>query len=57
MPESSEPNPLEEFFKQFGIQHGPDGTYDMAQLMGPLQQAMQQFSQQMAAMGGGSPAA
>ncbi|MDN5570396.1 MAG: zinc-dependent metalloprotease [Propionibacteriaceae bacterium] len=56
MPESSEPNPLEEFFKQFGIQPGPDGTYDMAQLMGPLQQAMQQFSRQMDAMGSGDGA-
>ena len=53
-----EPNPLEDLLRQLGIQPGPDGRYDLAALMGPLQQAMQQFSQHMAAFGGGgdSPA-
>ncbi|WP_232547704.1 zinc-dependent metalloprotease [Propioniciclava soli] len=53
MPDRDEPNPMEEFFKQFGLQPGPDGNYDLNQLMGPLQQAMQQFSRQMDAMGSG----
>ena len=47
MPDRDEPNPLEAFLRQFGIQPGPDGTYDFAQLMGPLQHVMQQMSQQM----------
>lgn len=47
-------DPMEEFLRQFGIQPGPDGTFDLNQLMGPLQQAMQQFSAQMNAMGGGA---
>lgn len=52
-PNPMEPNPMEEFLRQFGITPGPDGTFDMNQLMGPLQQAMQQFSRQMAAAGAG----
>lgn len=48
-----DPNPMEEFLRQFGIQPGPDGTFDINQLMGPLQQAFQQFSQQMQAAGDG----
>ena len=52
-PNPMEPNPMEEFLRQFGIMPGPDGRFDMAQLIGPLQQAMAQFSRQMAAAGGG----
>lgn len=53
MADHDEENPLEEFLRQFGIQPGPDGTYDMSALMGSLQQAMTQFGRQMDAMGGG----
>lgn len=53
MADHDEENPLEEFLRQFGIQPGPDGTYDMNALMGSLQQAMTQFGRQMDAMGGG----
>ncbi len=52
MAAEDQPNPMEEFLRQFGITPGPDGTFDLNQLMGPLQQAMQQFSRQMSAMGG-----
>ncbi|MFT3877890.1 MAG: zinc-dependent metalloprotease [Propioniciclava sp.] len=52
-PEPREPNPMEEFLRQFGITPGADGTFDMNQLLGPLQQAMAQFSRQMAAAGAG----
>ncbi len=52
-PNPMEPNPMEEFLRQFGITPGPDGQFDMAQLIGPLQQAMAQFSRQMATAGGG----
>jgi len=45
---------MEEFLRQFGITPGPDGTFDLNQLMGPLQQAMQQFSRQMSAAGTGT---
>lgn len=54
MADEEQPNPMEEFLRQFGIQPGPDGTFDLNQLIGPLQQAMQQFSRQMSAMGSGS---
>ncbi|MFP5416128.1 MAG: zinc-dependent metalloprotease [Actinomycetes bacterium] len=54
MADQDDPNPMEEFLRQFGIRPGPDGTFDLNQLMGPLQQAMQQFSQRMASMGGGA---
>lgn len=54
MAAEDQPNPMEEFLRQFGIQPGPDGTFDLGQLMGPLQQAMQQFSRQMSAAGAGS---
>lgn len=50
--DDDERNPMEEFLRQFGIQPGPDGRFDLSQLMGPLQQAMAQFSQQMSAAGG-----
>ena len=53
MAAEDQPNPMEEFLRQFGIQPGPDGNFDLNQLMGPLQQAMQQFSRQMSAMGSG----
>jgi len=53
MAAEDQPNPMEEFLRQFGITPGPDGNFDLNQLMGPLQQAMQQFSRQMSAMGGG----
>lgn len=52
MAESEDPNPLEEFLRQFGIQPGPDGTFDMNRLFSSLQQAMEQFGRQMASMGG-----
>lgn len=52
MAADNEPNPMEEFLRQFGITPGPDGQFDLNQLMGPLQQAMQQFGRQMNAMGG-----
>ena len=42
MAAEDQPNPMEEFLRQFGITPGPDGTFDLNQLMGPLQQAMQQ---------------
>ena len=45
-------NPLAEFMAQFGIQPGPDGTFNLEQLIGRLQDAMSQFSRQMASMGG-----
>ena len=41
-------NPLAEFMAQFGIQPGPDGTFNLEQLIGRLQDAMSQFSRQMA---------
>lgn len=53
MAAEDQPNPMEEFLRQFGITPGPDGTFDLNQLMGPLQQAMEQFSRQMSAMGSG----
>ncbi len=53
MAAEDQPNPMEEFLRQFGITPGPDGTFDINQLMGPLQQAMQQFSRQMSAAGSG----
>ncbi len=46
-----ENNPLAQFMAQFGITPGPDGNYDLADLMGKLQQAMGQFSSRMAAFG------
>ena len=54
MAAEDQPNPMEEFLRQFGITPGPDGTFDLNQLMGPLQQAMQQFSRQMSAAGTGT---
>lgn len=54
MAADDEKNPMEEFLRQFGIQPGPDGNYDLGQLMGPLQAAMQQFTQHMSTMGAGS---
>lgn len=53
MATGDDPNPMEEFLRQFGIQPGPDGTFDINQLVGPLQQAFAQFSQQMSAAGDG----
>ncbi|MFV0407982.1 MAG: zinc-dependent metalloprotease [Propioniciclava sp.] len=47
MPENDDPNPFEEFLRQFGVQPGPDGSFDMAQLLGPMQRAMEQFGRQM----------
>ncbi len=49
-----ENNPLAEFMRQFGIQPGADGRFDLNDLMGSLQQAMNQFSSQMNAFGSGS---
>lgn len=45
-------NPLAEFMAQFGIRPGPDGTFNLDQLMGHLQQAMSEFTRQMSQMGG-----
>ena len=47
-----DPNPLAEFMAQFGIRPGPDGTFDLEQLMGHLQQAMNQFQAHMQSFGG-----
>ena len=47
-------NPLAEFMRQFGIQPGPDGKFDLNQLMGSLQQAMNQFTAHMNSFGDGS---
>lgn len=44
-------NPLAEFMAQFGITPGADGTFDLNQLMGHLQQAMNQFTAHMSSMG------
>lgn len=55
MPDRDEPNPLEAFLRQFGIQPGPDGNYDFAQLMGPLQHVMQQMSRQMGSVPADGP--
>ncbi|MDO5535035.1 MAG: zinc-dependent metalloprotease [Propionibacteriaceae bacterium] len=52
MAAEDQPNPMEEFLRQFGITPGPDGNFDLNQLIGPLQQAMAQFGRQMSAMGG-----
>jgi putative hydrolase len=46
-----ENNPLAQFMAQFGITPGPDGNYDLPDLMGKLQQAMGQFTSRMAAFG------
>lgn len=47
-------NPLAQFMAQFGITPGADGNFDMDGLMGKLQQAMTQFTSQMASFGGGA---
>lgn len=52
MSDNEDANPFEEFLRQFGIQPGADGTFDMAQLMGPLQSAMEQLGRQMGNTGG-----
>lgn len=49
--ESDDENPLAEFMSQFGIRPGPDGTFNLDQLMGHLQQAMSEFTRQMSQMG------
>ena len=49
-----EENPLAAFMAQFGITPGPDGNFDIEDLMGKLQQAMGQLSSQMAAFGAGT---
>lgn len=49
-----ENNPLAQFMAQFGIVPGADGTFDTADLMAKLQQAMGQLSSQMSAFGAGS---
>lgn len=55
-PDPADPyNPLNQFFAQFGITPGPDGEFDLNQLVGRLQGAMQQFSAQMARMGPTDP--
>lgn len=46
-------NPMEEFLRQFGIKPGPDGTFDINQLMGPLQQAFTQMSGHLSPSGDG----
>lgn len=52
MATGDDPNPMEEFLRQFGIQPRPDGTFDLNQLMGPLQQAFSQISGQLKAEDG-----
>lgn len=47
-----EQNPLEEFMRQFGMRPGPDGTFDLNELMGHLQGAMNQFTAHMRSFGG-----
>lgn len=55
-PDPNDPtNPLNQFFAQFGITPGPDGEFDLNQLMSKLQGAMQQFSAQLARMGPTDP--
>ena len=51
MPDNEDQDPLEEFMRQFGIRPGQDGTFDMNELMGQLQQAMAQFSAQLRSHG------
>ena len=48
-----EQNPLEEFLRQFGLRPGPDGRFDLNDLMGHLQGAMGQFTRHMQQFGGG----
>lgn len=45
-------NPLADFMAQFGITPGPDGDFDMAQMMDHLQQAMNQFNAHLSQFGG-----
>nr|NLI49089.1 hydrolase [Propionibacterium sp.] len=47
-----EPNPLAEFMAQFGIRPGADGSVDLNELMGKLQQVMGQLSSQLGGFGG-----
>ena len=47
-----EQNPLEEFMRQFGMRPGPDGRFDLNELMGHLQGAMTQFTRHMQSFGG-----
>ncbi len=49
-----ENNAFAEFLRQFGVTPGADGTFDMSELMGQLQQAMNQLSSQMSAFGAGT---
>jgi putative hydrolase len=51
-----QPDPMAQFFAQFGITPGPDGQIDMAALMNRLQAAMTQFQTQMAGYGPTDPA-
>ena len=51
-----EKNPLEEFMRQFGMRPGPDGRFDLNELMGHLQGAMSQFTQHMRSFGAGEGA-
>lgn len=46
-------NPLEEFMRQFGMRPGPDGKFDLNELMGHLQGAMSQFTSHMRQFGPG----
>lgn len=48
-----EQNPLEEFMRQFGMRPGPDGKFDLNELMGHLQGAMNQFTAHMRSFGSG----
>lgn len=50
-PEKKPENPLAPFLAQFGITPGPDGEFDMAELMRHLEGAMAQFSSQLARFG------
>lgn len=46
-------NPLADFLRQFGIQPGADGSFDVNQLMARLQGVMAQFTAGMQAAGAG----
>lgn len=55
-PGDDENKAFAEFLRQFGVTPNADGTFDMNQLMGQLQQAMTQISAQMSAFGAGADA-
>ena len=56
MAEDDERNPLEDLLRQFGLQPGPDGTFDVNALMSQLHQAMGQFQAHLGSFGSASGA-